>query len=72
MFHDAIIRPALEKFKKGHRLVVEVDFLSVHLAEFDLPRHAVEVLDDLLLVGVVGCNAIGDNRKSWLFHICVT
>lgn len=72
MLHDAIICPALEKFKEGHRLVVDVEFLGIHLPHLHLTRDAVEVFNNLLLGGVVGCNAIGDNRKSWLFHICVT
>ena len=37
VFHDAVSGAALKELKEGHRLVVEVDFLSVHLAEFDLP-----------------------------------
>ena len=61
VLHDAVVRSALEKFKEGHRLVVDVEFLGIHLPHLHLTRNAVEVFNNLLLAGVVRGHAIGNH-----------
>ena len=61
VLHDAVVCSALKELEERHRLIVNVNFLGVHLPELNLSRDAVQVFDNLLLGGVVRGHAIGNH-----------